>query len=165
MFDEVLDCPRSLLLDLRFQLRCGLTVRLAVGLAVRLPRLILLPGFLSIFCGSRDMAHYMHSLRKVREREDAIFWPTHGPPIKDPQPFVQSGIDHRTRREDQIRQCIRDGQTEIKDMVPIIYINAAPRLHKAAARSVLAHLIQMQDEGRVRCEGEATVESVFELLD
>ena len=41
----------------------------------------------------------------------------------------------------------------------------ARRLHKAAARSVLAHLIQMQDEGRVRCEGEATVDSVFELTD
>ena len=111
------------------------------------------------------MAHYMHSLRKVHGREDAIFWPTHGPPIKEPKPFVQSFLDHRARREEQIKQCIRDGQNEIKDMVPIIYINAAPRLHKAAARSVLAHLMQMQDEGRVRCEGEANVDAVFELID
>ena len=111
------------------------------------------------------MAHYMHSLRKVHGREDAIFWPTHGPPIKEPKPFVQSFLDHRARREEQIKQCIRDGQNEIKDMVPIIYINAAPGLHKAAARSVLAHLMQMQDEGRVRGEGEANVDAVFELID
>ena len=51
------------------------------------------------------------------------------------------------------------------DMVPIIYINAAPRLHKAAARSVLAHLLQMQEEGQVSCEGEANVDSVFELVN
>jgi glyoxylase-like metal-dependent hydrolase (beta-lactamase superfamily II) len=110
------------------------------------------------------MAHYMHSLRKVMDRDDSVFWPTHGPPIRDPKPFVQSFLDHRARREDQIRQCIADGQSTIADMVPIIYINADKRLYPAAGRSVLSHLIQMQDEERVRCEGEANIDSVYELV-
>ncbi len=112
-----------------------------------------------------DMADYLQSLRKVRDRDDAVFWPTHGPPIRDPKPFVQSFLDHRERRDGQIRQSIADGQTTIAAMVPIIYVNAETRLYKAAGRSVLAHLIQMQDEGRVRCEGEADIESVYELAD
>lgn len=110
-----------------------------------------------------DMAHYMHSLRKVLDRDDSVFWPTHGPPIRDPKPFVQSFLDHRARREEQIRQCIADGQNTIAEMVPIIYINADKRLYPAAGRSVLSHLIQMQDEERVRCEGEANIDSVYEL--
>lgn len=110
-----------------------------------------------------DMAHYMRSLRKLLDRDDAVFWPTHGPPIRDTKPFVQSFLDHRARREAQIRHCIAEGQNTIDAMVPIIYVNADQRLYKAAGRSVLAHLTQMVDEGRVRCAGDAAPDSVYEL--
>ena len=110
-----------------------------------------------------DMEHYMHSLRKLLDRDDAVFWPTHGPPIRETKPFVQSFLDHRARREEQIRHCIAEGQNTIEAMVPIIYVNADKRLYTAAGRSVLAHLTQMQDEGRVRCEGPAALDSVYEL--
>ena len=111
-----------------------------------------------------DMAHYLHSLRKLLERDDAVFWPTHGPPIRDTKPFVQSFLDHRKRREEQIWHCISEGQDTIAAMVPIIYVNADKRLYKAAGRSVLAHLTQMQDEERVKCEGPAAIDSVYEFV-
>ena len=104
------------------------------------------------------------ALRKLLERDDAVFWPTHGPPIRDTKPFVQSFLDHRKRREEQIRHCISEGQDTIAAMVPIIYVNADKRLYKAAGRSVLAHLTQMQDEERVQCEGPAAIDSVYEFV-
>jgi glyoxylase-like metal-dependent hydrolase (beta-lactamase superfamily II) len=110
-----------------------------------------------------DMADYMVSLRKLLDRDDSVFWPTHGPPIRDTKPFVESFIQHRQRREDQILECIADGQDTIQAMVPIIYINARPQLHKAAARSVLAHLIHMKVEGKVTCDGDAEPDTVFGL--
>jgi glyoxylase-like metal-dependent hydrolase (beta-lactamase superfamily II) len=99
-----------------------------------------------------DMAAYMESLRKLLARDDTVLYPTHGAPIRDPKPFVQAYIDHRLEREAQIVACLRDGITTIPDMVARMYVNTDKRLHPAAARSVLAHLIQMQQEGRVVVE-------------
>jgi glyoxylase-like metal-dependent hydrolase (beta-lactamase superfamily II) len=100
-----------------------------------------------------DMASYMASLRKLLTRDDETLWPTHGGPIKDPKPFVQAYIDHRLDREAQIVANLKDGISSIPDMVARMYKDVDKRLHPAAARSVLAHLIQMTNEGRVVVEG------------
>jgi len=100
-----------------------------------------------------DMAAYMASLRRLLVRDDEVLYPTHGAPVRDPKAFVQAYIDHRLEREAQIVACLRDGITTIPDMVARMYVDTDKRLHPAAARSVLAHLIQMQREGRVVVEG------------
>ncbi len=100
-----------------------------------------------------DMAAYMASLRKLLARDDRILYPTHGGPVSDPKPFLQAYIDHRLEREAQIAACLRDGIAAIPEMVARIYADVDRRLHPAAARSVLAHLIQMQQEGRVAVDG------------
>jgi glyoxylase-like metal-dependent hydrolase (beta-lactamase superfamily II) len=99
-----------------------------------------------------DMRAYMASLRKLLPRDDRTLWPTHGAPIRDPKPFVQAYIDHRLDRETQILACLRDGVATIPEMVARMYADVDKRLHPAAARSVLAHLIQLTEEGRVVAE-------------
>jgi len=99
-----------------------------------------------------DMAQYMESLRKLQVRNDRILYPTHGAPIRDPKPFLQAYVDHRLEREAQILACIRDGVSTIPEMVARMYADVDKRLHPAASRSVLAHLIQLEREGRVRQE-------------
>ena len=96
-----------------------------------------------------DMAAYMASLRKLLVRDDQILYPTHGAPVRDPKPFIQAYIDHRLDREAQILACLRDGIETIPEMVARMYADVDKRLHPAAARSVLAHLIQLEQEGRV----------------
>ncbi|HEY1631334.1 MAG TPA: MBL fold metallo-hydrolase [Rhizomicrobium sp.] len=96
-----------------------------------------------------DMAQYMASLRKLRARADRILYPTHGGPIRDPAPFLDAYIAHRLEREAQILAAIRDGLSTIPEMVARMYADVDKRLHPAASRSVLAHLIQLEDEGRV----------------
>ncbi|HEX3809337.1 MAG TPA: MBL fold metallo-hydrolase [Rhizomicrobium sp.] len=97
-----------------------------------------------------DMTAYMASLRKLLPRDDRTFYPTHGAPITQPQAFVQAYIDHRLEREAQILACIRDGHSTIPQMVARMYADVDKRLHPAAARSVLAHLIQLEHEGHVK---------------
>src|SRR5208282_5877381 len=46
-----------------------------------------------------DMAAYMRSLEKLLARQDAVYWPTHGPAITEPQDFVRTFIAHRRERE------------------------------------------------------------------
>lgn len=96
-----------------------------------------------------DMAAYMRSLDLLLTRNDAIYWPTHGPAIEDPRPFVEAFIAHREEREAQILEQVRAGRTQIGEMVPVMYAAVDSRLHPAAARSVLAHVKRMVGDGRL----------------
>ena len=100
-----------------------------------------------------DMAQYMASVRKLQPRDDRILYPTHGAPIVDPKPFLAAYLEHRLDRERQILACIKDGLTTIPDMVARMYADVDKRLHPAASRSVLAHLIQLENEGRAINDG------------
>jgi glyoxylase-like metal-dependent hydrolase (beta-lactamase superfamily II) len=96
-----------------------------------------------------NMAEYMASVKKLQARDDQILYPTHGSPVSDPKPFLAAYLEHRYEREAQILAAIKDGLDTIPAMVARIYANVDKGLHAAASRSVLAHLIQLENEGRV----------------
>jgi glyoxylase-like metal-dependent hydrolase (beta-lactamase superfamily II) len=100
-----------------------------------------------------DMAQYMASVKKLMARDDEILYPTHGAPVTDPKPFLAAYLEHRLDREAQIVAGIRDGLSTIPQMVARMYADVDKRLHPAASRSVLAHLIQLEHEGRVVRDG------------
>lgn len=101
-----------------------------------------------------DMTAYMASLAKLQARDDVTLYPTHGAPISDPKPFLAAYVEHRKGREAQILAAIKDGLQTIPEMVARMYVAVDKKLHPAAARSVLAHLIQLEREGRIRKAGE-----------
>lgn len=96
-----------------------------------------------------NMADYMASLDKLLARDDLVYYPTHGAPIASPQAFVTQLIGHRREREDQVLACIAAGCDSIEAMVRKLYADVDPRLHRAAGRSVLAHLEKLIGEARV----------------
>ena len=100
-----------------------------------------------------DMAAYMASLKKLLDRDDAIYHPTHGEPVIDPQRFVRGLITHRKQRETQILKLLAEAPQTIAAMVAIMYRQVDPRLHPAAGRSVLAHLIDLRTRGVVADTG------------
>ncbi|HRE03360.1 MAG TPA: hypothetical protein PLV68_18840, partial [Ilumatobacteraceae bacterium] len=89
------------------------------------------------------------SLHKVIGRGDATLYPTHGNPVTDPQPFLAAYLAHRLAREAAVLDLVRAGVGSIRDMVDILYTDVARELHKAARRSVLAHLIKLVADGDV----------------
>jgi glyoxylase-like metal-dependent hydrolase (beta-lactamase superfamily II) len=100
-----------------------------------------------------DMGAYMHSLERLLGRDDAIYYPAHGPAVENPQKLVRDLIAHRKQREGQILRLLREGVTAIPGMVEQMYGDIDPHLHPAAARSVLAHLIDLRRQGLVVEEG------------
>jgi hypothetical protein len=66
---------------------------------------------------------------------------------------VQQLIAHRLEREAQVLACVQSGVDSIEAMVAKLYADVDPRLHRAAGRSVLAHLFKLVEEGRVLREG------------
>jgi glyoxylase-like metal-dependent hydrolase (beta-lactamase superfamily II) len=96
-----------------------------------------------------DMADYMASLQKLYVREDRIYYPAHGPAVEKPRQLVRGMIGHRRQRETQIVKLLSQGPHAIPDMVAAMYKGLDPRLLGAAGRSVLAHLVDLQRQGRV----------------
>jgi glyoxylase-like metal-dependent hydrolase (beta-lactamase superfamily II) len=100
-----------------------------------------------------DMAAYMASLDKLLARDDRIYYPAHGPAVEDPHAHVGRLIEHRRGREAQILAELERGEGRIPAMVERLYADVDPRLHPAAGRSVLAHLIDLERRGLARQEG------------
>ncbi len=96
-----------------------------------------------------DMADYMRSLALLLDRDDQVYYAAHGAPIDKPQRLVRGMMGHRKQREGQILRLLERGVGAIPDMVLEMYKGIDVRLHGAAGRSVLAHLIDLRDRGMV----------------
>jgi glyoxylase-like metal-dependent hydrolase (beta-lactamase superfamily II) len=101
-----------------------------------------------------DMAAYMASLDLLMSRSDRIYYPAHGDPVENPQRFVRGLAGHRKQREGQIMRLLGEGIGAIPAMVERMYVGLDPRLHGAAGRSVLAHLVDLRQRGVVRESAE-----------
>ena len=96
-----------------------------------------------------DMAAYMASLDKLRQRGDRIYFPAHGPPVTKPNQYVRSLIGHRMQRERQILRLVTEKPRDIPDIVANAYPGLDPRLVTAAGGSVYAHLLDLERRGMV----------------
>ena len=96
-----------------------------------------------------DMAAYMGALERLLAREDRLYLPGHGPPLARPQAFVRELLAHRRAREAAILDALAAGARTARDLVGRIYAQVDARLHAAAERNVLAHLLKLEAEGRV----------------
>ncbi|MGK9050363.1 MBL fold metallo-hydrolase [Neorhizobium petrolearium] len=108
-----------------------------------------------------SMADFMTSIEKLLAREDRIFLPGHGGPVKEPASFLRGLRTHRRMRERAVLERIRAGDRLIPDMVKVIYASTDPRLHGAAALSVLAHLEDLVEKGRVATDGPPSLTGAY----
>ena len=109
------------------------------------------------------MGAYIASLERLLERDDAVYWPTHGPCIDDPKPHVRAFIEHRLERERQIMGCVRQGVHRIEDMVPLMYTELPEFMYPAAARSVLASMEHLVGNGALKADGGIQLDAAYQL--
>jgi len=102
-----------------------------------------------------DMAAYMQSLDKLRQREDRAYYPAHGPPVTNPQQYVRHLLGHRMQREKQILRLVSERPRAIPQIVADAYPGLDPRLVTAAGGSVFAHLLDLERRGLVERQGDA----------
>jgi glyoxylase-like metal-dependent hydrolase (beta-lactamase superfamily II) len=101
-----------------------------------------------------DMASYMQSLDKLRQRDDRIYYPAHGPAVTSPQQYVRGLVGHRMQREKQILKLVAEQARPIPDIVANAYPGLDPRLVPAAGGSVFAHLLDLERRGLVERDGD-----------
>ncbi|MBT8091869.1 MAG: MBL fold metallo-hydrolase [Gammaproteobacteria bacterium] len=95
-----------------------------------------------------NMTHYLQSLRKIRALRCAALAPGHGEIIDDPDHAIDWTIDHRLERERKVADALaaNPGLTA-RELVPHVYKDLDTRLYRLAERSLLAHLLKLEDDG------------------
>jgi glyoxylase-like metal-dependent hydrolase (beta-lactamase superfamily II) len=96
-----------------------------------------------------DLAQYLRSLRRMRELGPRVIYPGHGPVALHALAKLDEYLDHRAMREEQVLAGLAEGPRTPEELVPSIYGEYPQELYPLAARSVLAHLLKLEAEGRV----------------
>lgn len=113
---------------------------------------ILGTGTVAIAPPNGDMRVYQRTLHRLRDEyaDASAIYGGHGPEVRDARAKIDEYIAHRERREAEILAILGAGPATIPDLVTAIYRDVDQRLWPAAARQVLAYLIALEREGRVR---------------
>jgi len=104
-----------------------------------------------------DLAAYLRSLRRLRELSPRTIYPGHGPVVLRAIAKLDEYLDHRAMREEQVLSALGDGWRSPEELVAEIYADHPPEVHELAARSVLAHLLKLEVEGRAEKRTKAGV--------
>ncbi len=101
-----------------------------------------------------DMGAYLRSLEKLLVFDIDRIAPGHGHLIDAPHDEARKLIAHRLKREQKVVDAfaVRNPAT-LDELVPVVYADTPLRLHKAARRSLHAHLLKLEADGRVRRGG------------
>ncbi len=104
-----------------------------------------------------DMAAYLASLQALLD--EPLHWlaPGHGFLVAEPHAVLRALIAHRLKREAKVAAVLAStaqasGPAPIEALLPQVYDDVPAALHGVAQRSLLAHLLKLQHDGRALCE-------------
>jgi glyoxylase-like metal-dependent hydrolase (beta-lactamase superfamily II)/8-oxo-dGTP pyrophosphatase MutT (NUDIX family) len=121
-----------------------------------------------------DMAVYLDQLRSLPARLPGLAWlaPGHGFLMDRPAERIERLLAHRVAREAKVLRALADAGAEIGPapatldaLLPRVYADVPAGLHPVAARSLLAHLLKLEGEGRVRRDAAAAAAQRWQLVD
>jgi ribonuclease/clavin/mitogillin len=99
------------------------------------------------------LATYLQSLERLGREPMTTLYPAHGPAVHDGQKLVKQYLRHRRQREGKLLEVLHQGPATAAELLPQVYWDADPSLYRFAARSLLAGLQKLQDEGRAQEHG------------
>lgn len=103
-----------------------------------------------------DMRAYLASLEKLLGEDTAIIAPGHGYLVGAPHKELRRLIAHRRAREAKVLAALaRLRRASLDELLPLVYDDVPPRVHRVAARSLTAHLDKLVMEGAVRSVADA----------
>lgn len=121
----------------------------AVGDAVIAGDMVAGVGTILVDPDEGDMAVYLASLARLQALSPARLLPAHGPVITDPGGTLRAYIGHRLMREGRVAAALdAAGRAAARDLVPVAYADTPPPLWPLAERSLLAHLVKLERDGR-----------------
>jgi len=101
-----------------------------------------------------DMTAYLESLERLLSMQIVTIAPGHGRVIEKPHDEARRLIAHRLKREQKVFDALgRKNPGTLDELVSLVYDDVPERLHPVARRSLAAHLIKLERDGRAEEEG------------
>ena len=113
--------------------------------------LLLTIPFSYFLLSPKAMTEYINSLKLLENYDINYFAPGHGNYMEDPSKTIQSIIRHRLSRESKVLRCIdKNNNPSLDELLPLVYDDVPEMLHPIARMSLMAHLIKLQDEEKIK---------------
>lgn len=93
---------------------------------------------------------YLQSLERLLAQPMSTLYPAHGPAMRDGHRLVRQYLRHRALREAALVGLLAEGPATVEELVPKVYWDTDPRMFPIAARSLLAGLEKLAEDGRAR---------------
>jgi glyoxylase-like metal-dependent hydrolase (beta-lactamase superfamily II) len=110
-----------------------------------------------------DVGSFMATSARLRAREDRVFYPGHGAPVRDPASRLDWLMSHRRAREAAILGAIAGGPATLAEITARAYPDVPPPMLSAAARNALAHLVELACHGIVTADPSLSTSARFRL--
>ncbi|MDX1508588.1 MAG: MBL fold metallo-hydrolase [Woeseiaceae bacterium] len=95
-----------------------------------------------------NMKQYIDSLRRLKIYEPVRLAPGHGELIDDPNAVIDWIIAHRLEREEKVLKALKaQPRHTARELVPHVYRDVDEKLYGWAERSLLAHLVKLDEDG------------------
>lgn len=110
------------------------------------------------------LTDFMTSLKMLRERTGhQTYHPGHGAAVEAPMERIEELLAHRMNRERQIIATLQNKPGTARSIADEIYTDVPAELLPAAARNVLAHLIDLTDRQIAGPDGALTETALFKI--
>ncbi|PSQ19270.1 MBL fold hydrolase [Halobacteriales archaeon QS_8_69_26] len=124
------------------------------GEAVLVGDLAVAEGSVVVGAPEGDMAAYLDSLRRIRDRDPDRLLPAHGPVIDDPRETLTRLIEHRLDREGRVLRAVEAGARDPDAVTDAAYEKDLTGVRDLARATVVAHLEKLAADGDVEWDGE-----------
>ncbi|MEB8386031.1 MBL fold metallo-hydrolase [Rhodobacteraceae bacterium KMM 6894] len=111
-----------------------------------------------------DLSDFMASCRRLLAHDARLLHPGHGAPIDAPAARLRWLIAHREAREAAILKYLQHGPATASKLAQAIYTDTPTRLMPAAARNVLAQLVDMTNKSIAAPDGPLNADAQFHLI-
>ncbi|MCC0078596.1 MAG: MBL fold metallo-hydrolase [Rhodobacter sp.] len=108
-----------------------------------------------------DLTEFMRSLDRVEALGALRYFPGHGAPVADGLARTRALRAHRLSREAAIRAAVTQGAQTLGEVTEQVYTDVPAALLPAAARNVLAHLIDLHARNLLIFQGPAGPDTPF----
>jgi glyoxylase-like metal-dependent hydrolase (beta-lactamase superfamily II)/8-oxo-dGTP pyrophosphatase MutT (NUDIX family) len=112
------------------------------------------PGSVIIDPPDGDMGQYLASLERLAALGPLTLFPAHGSPQGAAVRRIRALIQHRREREAQVLAALSPEPRTLAELLPAAYDDTPRELWPYAERSLLAHLMLLEREGRAARAGE-----------
>lgn len=100
-----------------------------------------------------SMRDYLHSLEALKSLPLQALAPAHGRVMTQPLQIIETLLRHRLRREQKILRALasQDAALPLEALARQVYDDVPVHLLPLACKTLLAHLLKLQEDGRAMC--------------